>query len=245
MGKKAIDQTTAKMHAAFFEQAAAHERSIAFGEMLEKELQKTTVEKVAFEKKLAVQERLIQHLKQCNSEFEQDLSKLRLANLELQEASGNETKTWKGKYDFASQMVREYKDDMLRAKEEVKRLHCLLTKEQDSGRVALQLLQNELSKKANELVKIESVNKKLAARTGDAADPATSTLCIQTEDKMVDTIGLQCGLEQAVQTESDHALHPLRTAAAKLQSDVMKASKSFEALVKVSRYSWSEEDGFC
>ena len=243
MGKKAINQMTGKMHDALLEQAAAHERSIAFGEMLAKQLQETTAkkvalekkltaEKVALEKKLAVQERLIQHLKQHNTEFEQGLSKLRLENSNLQEE-------WETKYNFACQMVRNYKDEMLRAKEQENCMHCLLTKEQESGRVALQLLQTELSKKKNELAKIESVNKKLAARTGDDADPTTSTLCIQTEDKMVDTVSLQWGLEREVQTESDLALHPLRSAAAKLQSDIAKASESFESLVKGSRRSWS------
>ena len=243
MGKKAIEQTTAKVQAAFLKQAAAHERSIVFGEMLQKELQTTTVEKVALEKKLDVQEKLIQLLKERNVELEQGLSKLRLENLELQEGSGKETETWKDKYSFASEMIRAYKDEVLTAKEEVKSMRCLLTKEQDSGRVALQFLQNELSKKKNELVKIESVNKRLAARTGDTADPATSTSCIKTQDKMVDTVGLQWGLEQAVQTVSDLALHPLRSAAAKLQLDIVKASKSFESLVKDSRLSWSEEHG--
>jgi hypothetical protein len=98
--------------------------------------------------------------------------------------------------------------------------------EKDSHDAEVELLQQELARKNNELIKQEKLLKtKLSQPSSKEASTCT--------DRTI-------WADSYTQTDGDTALHPLRSAAKKLHEDINRAENDFSDAVKQGSVRWDD-----
>ena len=167
-----------------------------------------------------------------------------------------------GKCEVACETARDFRERNMELKRQLleveAHLAMLLTNrdaEKDSHDAEVNLLQEELALKHNELVKQEKLfQKKIHTRSG-TAEPAAEPGAKFAVDHSTEAVELTAepllGTETAAnserilvnsssQTDSDLVLFPLRVAARKLHEDIYSAQESFRAAILQASDRWAD-----
>ena len=167
-----------------------------------------------------------------------------------------------GKCEVACDTARDFRERNMHLKQQLleveAHLAMLLTArdaEKDSHDAEVNLLQEELALKHNELVKQEKLfQKKIYTRSG-TADPAAEPGAKFAVDLSTEAVELTAepllGTEtpatservlvnSSTQTNSDLVLFPLRVAARKLHEDIYAAQETFRAAILQASDRWAD-----
>ena len=168
------------------------------------------------------------------------LSHIRLENSDLRK----QLETVEGKHDVVAQTARDFQTQNThlkqrldeakahdrRVKQQLQEVEAHLAMvldardlEKDSHNAEVELLQQELTRTNNDLIKQEKLQKKIS-------QPSCKEASTGTEGTI--------WADSYAQTDGDAALHPLRRAAEKLHQDVHEAVNAFRAAVKRGSERW-------
>ena len=232
----------------------AHQRSIAFGEMMQSHLRQSNLDTKALKTKLDEWERTGTDISQLKKRLESSESRVRqleIEKLDLQEKcelyeysreivqkKNADIESYKKRLDIQKAAIESYKNRLDKSIEKVTKLALdlgtqqkLLKEEKRCNQTSIQLLNQELVRKEAELNKIRKIDERRSIKKSDAI---TSTTPRTTLEQCTDTLGLEWGATAGTQATADIPLAVVKGAAAMLQKDIYEAGRKFGRLLPLA-----------